>query len=191
MKNAFYFNPEATYTLTTLSCKLWLPAHRPGGDSRRANSAINSNTSSTAINALITRPLVRFAFISESKITTPVLVRLEDSVVRSDTPVSFSGPSVHRLELRARAERITQLFRRSLQPLIGQNGQRCQISFSVSQLDLAAPDRGILSLSNFHKVSRAEGPKRTDEAGLPRDAIRSQCSTCSRHNEKETGYEKD
>ena len=30
-----------------------------------------------------------------------------------------------------------------------------------------------------------------EKAGLPRDAIRSQCSTCSRHNEKETGYEKD
>jgi hypothetical protein len=30
-----------------------------------------------------------------------------------------------------------------------------------------------------------------EKAGLPRDAIRSQCSTCSRHKEKETGYEKD
>jgi hypothetical protein len=29
-----------------------------------------------------------------------------------------------------------------------------------------------------------------EKAGLPRDAIRSQCSTCSRHNEKETGNEK-
>src|SRR5713226_6559648 len=36
------------------------------------------------------------------------------------------------------------------------------------------------------------GITRWDEkAGLPRDAIRSQCSTCSRHNEKETGNEKD
>jgi hypothetical protein len=36
------------------------------------------------------------------------------------------------------------------------------------------------------------GLTRWDEkAGLPRDAIRSQCSTCSRHNENETGYEKD
>src|SRR6516165_12196048 len=26
-----------------------------------------------------------------------------------------------------------------------------------------------------------------EKAGLPRDAIRSQCSTCSRHKEKETG----
>ncbi len=30
-----------------------------------------------------------------------------------------------------------------------------------------------------------------EKAGLPRDAIRSQCSTCSRHNEKETGDEED
>jgi hypothetical protein len=30
-----------------------------------------------------------------------------------------------------------------------------------------------------------------EKAGLQRDAIRSQCSTCSRHKEKETGYEKD
>jgi hypothetical protein len=30
-----------------------------------------------------------------------------------------------------------------------------------------------------------------EKAGLRRDAIRSQCSTCSRHKEKETGYEKD
>jgi hypothetical protein len=40
------------------------------------------------------------------------------------------------------------------------------------------------------------GPKdgehlRDEKAGLPRDAIRSQCSTCSRHNEKETGNEED
>ena len=30
-----------------------------------------------------------------------------------------------------------------------------------------------------------------EKAGLQRDAIRSQCSTCSRHNEKETGDEED
>jgi hypothetical protein len=30
-----------------------------------------------------------------------------------------------------------------------------------------------------------------EKAGLLRDAIRSQCSTCSKHNEKETGNEKD
>jgi len=30
-----------------------------------------------------------------------------------------------------------------------------------------------------------------EKAGLPRDAIRSQCSTCSKHNEKETGDEED
>jgi hypothetical protein len=30
-----------------------------------------------------------------------------------------------------------------------------------------------------------------EKTGLPRDAIRSQCSTCSKHNEKETGNEKD
>ena len=36
------------------------------------------------------------------------------------------------------------------------------LEISTDKLELAAPDRGILSLSNFHKVSRAEGPKRTD-----------------------------
>src|SRR6516225_5073819 len=30
-----------------------------------------------------------------------------------------------------------------------------------------------------------------EKAGLPRDAIRSQCSTCSKHNEKETGNAED
>ncbi len=30
-----------------------------------------------------------------------------------------------------------------------------------------------------------------EKAGLQRDAMRSQSSTCSRHKEKETGYEKD
>jgi hypothetical protein len=30
-----------------------------------------------------------------------------------------------------------------------------------------------------------------EKAGLRRDAIRSQCSTRSKRNEKETGYEKD
>jgi len=36
------------------------------------------------------------------------------------------------------------------------------LEISTDKLDLAAPDPGIVSLSNFHKVSRAEGPKRTD-----------------------------
>jgi hypothetical protein len=46
------------------------------------------------------------------------------------------------------------------------------LELSTDKLDLAAPDRGILPLSNFHKVSRAEGPKRTDGmrlAGLCKD----------------------
>ena len=30
-----------------------------------------------------------------------------------------------------------------------------------------------------------------EKAGLPRDAIRSQCSTCSKHQEKETGNAED
>jgi hypothetical protein len=50
------------------------------------------------------------------------------------------------------------------------------LEISTDKLDLAAPDSGILSLSHFHKVSRAEGPKRTDgmeKAGLQRDAISS------------------
>jgi hypothetical protein len=35
------------------------------------------------------------------------------------------------------------------------------LEISTDKLDLAAPDREILSLSNFHKVSRAEGRKRS------------------------------
>jgi hypothetical protein len=34
-------------------------------------------------------------------------------------------------------------------------------------------------------------PDWDEKAGLPRDAIRSQCSTCSKHNEKETGNAED
>jgi len=41
------------------------------------------------------------------------------------------------------------------------------LEISTEKLDLAAPDSGILSLSNFHKVSRAEGPKRTDGMRRP------------------------
>jgi peptide-methionine (R)-S-oxide reductase len=43
------------------------------------------------------------------------------------------------------------------------------LEISTDKLDLAAPDRGILSLRNFHRVSRAEGPKRT--AGMRRHAV--------------------
>src|SRR5258705_9107346 len=45
----------------------------------------------------------------------------------------FHEPAVHGLELRARAERITQLVRRGAQSLMRQSGQRCWIGFSVSQ----------------------------------------------------------
>src|SRR2546422_8195334 len=41
------------------------------------------------------------------------------------------------------------------------------LKISTDKLDLAAPDSGILSLSDFHKVSRAEGPKRTDGMRRP------------------------
>src|ERR1700726_369855 len=61
-------------------------------------------------------------------------------------------------------------------------------------------------LDQTTRETRAQGDSRADpshltncfpsmfsreKAGLQRDAIRSQCSTCSRHKEKETGYEKD
>src|SRR6202011_4285925 len=41
------------------------------------------------------------------------------------------------------------------------------LEISTDKLDLAAPASGILSLSHFHKVSRAEGPKRTDGMRRP------------------------
>jgi hypothetical protein len=67
------------------------------------------------------------------------------------------------------------------------------LELSTDKLDLAAPDRCDLTLSDFHEISRAAAAlkDRWDEkAGLQRDAISSQCSTCSRHK-KETGDEED
>ena len=40
-------------------------------------------------------------------------------------------------------------------------------------------------------VNTAALPRWDEKAGLLRDAIRSQCSTCSRHKEKETGNAED
>ena len=34
------------------------------------------------------------------------------------------------------------------------------LEISTDKLDLAAPDRGDLTTECFHKISRAEGPKR-------------------------------
>jgi len=68
------------------------------------------------------------------------------------------------------------------------------LEISTDKLDLAAPDRGILSLRNFHRVSRAEGPKRTDGMRRPvssgmRYAPNDRRAQSAR--EKETGYEED
>jgi hypothetical protein len=68
------------------------------------------------------------------------------------------------------------------------------LELSTDKLDLAAPDRCDLTLSDFHEISRAAAALRdrwNEKAGLPRDAIRSQCSTCSKHKEKETGNAED
>jgi hypothetical protein len=68
------------------------------------------------------------------------------------------------------------------------------LEISTDKLDLAAPDRGILSLSNFHKVSRAEGPKRTDEMRRPVSRGMRYAPNDRRARGaivKETGYEKD
>jgi hypothetical protein len=51
------------------------------------------------------------------------------------------------------------------------------LEISTDKLDLAAPDSGILSLSHFHKVSRAEGPKRTDGMRRP---VSAGCDTLPR-----------
>jgi len=51
------------------------------------------------------------------------------------------------------------------------------LELSTDKLDLAAPDRGDLTLSDFHEISWAAAAlkDRWDEkAGLQRDAIRSQ-----------------
>src|ERR1700722_9455763 len=47
-----------------------------------------------------------------------------------------------------------------------------------------------LTGSNFH-IPVTPFHRWDEKTGLQRDAIRSQCSACSRHKEKETGYEKD
>jgi hypothetical protein len=55
---------------------------------------------------------------------------------------------------------------------------------------LISPLIVIWDLRNSH-MTRSPFHRWDEKAGLQRDAIRSQCSTCSRHKEKETGYEKD
>jgi hypothetical protein len=50
---------------------------------------------------------------------------------------------------------------------------------------------GIFRWKRFQPHSNNPFIRWDEKAGLQRDAIRSQCSTCSRHKEKETGYEKD
>ncbi len=67
------------------------------------------------------------------------------------------------------------------------------LEISTDKLDLAAPDRGILSLRNFHRVPRAEGPKRTDGIRRP---VSTGCVTLPiidalQDKRKETGYEED
>jgi len=51
-------------------------------------------------------------------------------------------PSVHGLEVRARAERVAQLFRCGAQALIGQSSQSCRVGFSLSQRHQHAPGTG-------------------------------------------------
>jgi hypothetical protein len=57
------------------------------------------------------------------------------------------------------------------------------LKLSTNKLDLAAPDRGDRTTRVI--FIRFRGPQalkdRWEKAGLQRDAIRSQCSTCSRH----------
>src|SRR5437773_144551 len=74
--------------------------------------------------------------------SSQLLVQLTDLLLEDLQVLQchFQEPSVHGLELRARAERITQLFRRNPQPLMGQNGQRCGISLSVRDWIAPAPD---------------------------------------------------
>ena len=67
------------------------------------------------------------------------------------------------------------------------------LEISTDKLDLAAPDSGILSLSHFHKVSRAEGPKRTDGMRRPVSSGMRYAPNVRRAQgtKKETGNEED
>ena len=66
-------------------------------------------------------------------------------------------------------------------PIFHHNTQGAKVAIS-RETGQALPSGHIL----------ASGFTRWDEkAGLLRDAIRSQCSTCSRHKEKETGNAED
>jgi hypothetical protein len=66
------------------------------------------------------------------------------------------------------------------------------LELSTDKLDLAAPDRGILPLSDFHKISRAEGPKRTDGMRRPvSSGMRYAPNERRARGAKETGNEED
>src|ERR1700730_18531536 len=82
--------------------------------------------------------------------SSQLLVQLTDLLLEDLQVLQchFQEPSVHVLELRARAERITQLFRRRPQPLMGQNGHCCGISFSVSQSVQHAPCTGAKQIGD-------------------------------------------
>jgi hypothetical protein len=64
-----------------------------------------------------------------------LLVQLADLLVRELQLLQchLQEPSAHGIEVRARAECITQLFRRGSQLLVGQRGHSRWVGFSVSQ----------------------------------------------------------
>ena len=68
---------------------------------------------------------------------------------------------------------------------------------AIQQFSIHDDSVNFLRVANVVERVRVEKDQvraftRWDEkAGLPRDAIRSQCSTCSKHNEKETGNAED
>jgi hypothetical protein len=68
---------------------------------------------------------------------------------------------------------------------VGQNRSR-SIEWAVKQEKFRLRERYFFLTLPFIELIRWD-----EKAGLQRDAIRSQCSTCSRHKEKETGCEKD
>ena len=87
--------------------------------------------------------------------TGHLLVELADLLLKEFQLLQhhLQEPSVHGLEIRARAERITQLFRRGAQVLIGQSGHSCGVGFTsasaFSMRQALAPSKFETRLDNL------------------------------------------
>jgi hypothetical protein len=79
-----------------------------------------------------------------AELTRALLVQLVDLLFNKLQLLErhFQQPAVDRVELRARAERVAQLFRRGAQLLIGQGGQSRWLGFTLGERLQHAPGTG-------------------------------------------------